>query len=165
MASTTFTNYVTPVDEAWLNDVNTITYVTVPAQAVTISTNTADIATNTANIATNTTDISNRVVKTSSTGSAILPVGPTEDRDSPALAGYTRFNSSYAKPEVYNGTAWTGLGGANGNGGDAVFYENDQAVTSDYTIAANKNAMSAGPITVNSGVTVTVSSGAVWTIV
>jgi len=37
---------------------------------------------------------------------------------------------------------------------------NAQTVTASYTIAATNNAMSAGPITINSGVTVTVSSGA-----
>lgn len=52
-----------------------------------------------------------------------------------------------------------------GGGSDAVFYENDQAVTADYTITNNKNAMAAGPITINSGVTVTVGSGETLTIV
>lgn len=55
--------------------------------------------------------------------------------------------------------------GATGGGSDKVFYENDQNVTADYTIPANKNAMSAGPITINTGVTVTVSTGATWTVV
>lgn len=45
------------------------------------------------------------------------------------------------------------------------FYENDKTLTSNYTITTGKNAMSAGPITINSGVTVTVPSGSVWTIV
>lgn len=44
------------------------------------------------------------------------------------------------------------------------FYENPTTVTADYSITANNNAFSAGPITVNSGVTVTVPSGSVWTI-
>ena len=48
---------------------------------------------------------------------------------------------------------------------DGIFYENDQAVTSNYTITNGKNAMSAGPITINSGVTVTIGSGEYWTIV
>ena len=52
-----------------------------------------------------------------------------------------------------------------GGGSDAVFYENDQAVTADYTITNGKNAMAAGPITINSGVTVTVGSGETLTIV
>jgi len=57
------------------------------------------------------------------------------------------------------------LNGATGGGSDRVFYENDQTVNTDYTIATNKNAMSAGPITVASGVTVTVPDGSTWTIV
>lgn len=52
--------------------------------------------------------------------------------------------------------------GATGNG---VFYENDQIVTGSYTITTNKNAMTAGPITVAAGVTVTVPAGSVWTVV
>lgn len=56
-------------------------------------------------------------------------------------------------------------GGATGAGGDAIFWENDQNVTASYTITTNKNAMSAGPITVNSGVIVTIPSGSTWTVV
>ena len=44
-------------------------------------------------------------------------------------------------------------------------YENSQTITADYTITTNKNAMSAGPITVNSGITVTVPSSSTWTVV
>ncbi len=58
-----------------------------------------------------------------------------------------------------------GGGGATGGGANEVFFENDQTVTNDYTIPGTKNAGTFGPITVDSGVTVTVSSGAVWTIV
>jgi len=56
-------------------------------------------------------------------------------------------------------------GGAKGAGGDAIFYENGQTVTTDYTITDGQNAMSAGPITIASGVTVTVGSGETWTVV
>ena len=42
---------------------------------------------------------------------------------------------------------------------------NSQAIAASYTIAATNNAMSAGPVSVNSGITVTVSTGAVWTVV
>ena len=52
-----------------------------------------------------------------------------------------------------------------GGGTDKVFYENDQTVTASYTLTTNKNAMSAGPITINSGITVTVPSGSSWVIV
>ena len=55
--------------------------------------------------------------------------------------------------------------GAPGGAKNGIFFENSQTVTNDYTIAANKNAMSAGPITIASGVTVTIKLGATWTIV
>jgi hypothetical protein len=55
--------------------------------------------------------------------------------------------------------------GATGGGTDKIFWENDQTVTTNYTITNGQNAMSAGPITINSGVTVTVGSGEIWTVV
>ena len=62
-----------------------------------------------------------------------------------------------------------GGGGATGGGSDKVFFENAQTVTTNYTIGdtfgAACNAMAAGPITINSGVTVTINSGEVLTIV
>lgn len=57
------------------------------------------------------------------------------------------------------------IGGATGAGTDRTFYENDQSVNTDYTISTNKNAMSAGPITIADGVGVTVPDGSTWTIV
>jgi hypothetical protein len=42
---------------------------------------------------------------------------------------------------------------------------NSQTVSSNYTIATGDNGLSAGPVTVSSGITVTVSSGSVWTVV
>lgn len=44
-------------------------------------------------------------------------------------------------------------------------FVNSQTVSADYTIPAGSNAMSSGPVTVNSGITVTVSSGSVWTVI
>ncbi len=55
--------------------------------------------------------------------------------------------------------------GATGGGSDEIFYENGQNVTTNYTITNGKNAMSAGPITIDSGVTVTVGTGETWTVV
>ena len=42
---------------------------------------------------------------------------------------------------------------------------NSATVTANYTIPSGSNAMSAGPVTVNSGVTFTVSGGSIWTVV
>jgi hypothetical protein len=61
--------------------------------------------------------------------------------------------------------SWGLAGGALGGGTDQIFYENDQTVTTNYTISTNKNAMTAGPVTINSGVTVVVPSGSAWSIV
>lgn len=111
------------------------------------------------------TQLDNRVVRTSSTGSAVVPSGTTAQRDASAFAGYFRFNADLGKFEGYNGTVWGSVGGgATGGGSDAVFIENDQVVTTNYTITSGKNAMTTGPITVNSGVTVTVPSGSNWVV-
>ena len=52
-----------------------------------------------------------------------------------------------------------------GGGSNQVFYLNDTIVTQDYTIPSGQNAGTFGPVTVNSGVTVTVSPGSAWSIV
>jgi hypothetical protein len=52
-----------------------------------------------------------------------------------------------------------------GGSPDRIFYENQQTVTVNYTLTTNYNAMSAGPVAINSGITVTVPSGSYWTIV
>lgn len=56
-------------------------------------------------------------------------------------------------------------GGATGGGNNQVFVLNDQSVTVDYTIPTGKNASSAGPITVDGGITVTVPDNSTWVIV
>lgn len=65
---------------------------------------------------------------------------------------------------VDNGSNLTSVGGATGGGSNAVFYENDQTITQNYTITSSKNAMSTGTITINAGVTVTIPSGSRWVI-
>ena len=107
-------------------------------------------------------DTSTVVEKTGATGSAVLPTGTTAQRDASPQNGYLRYNTSLASFEGYVDGAWGGVGGAQAGG---VIYENAQTVTANYTITSNKNGLSAGPITINSGVTVTVPSGSVWVIV
>ena len=46
-----------------------------------------------------------------------------------------------------------------------VFYENNNTLYSSHTISEDKNAMTAGPITVDDGVVVTVPTGSTWTVV
>lgn len=45
------------------------------------------------------------------------------------------------------------------------FIRNIPTISSNYTVTSTYNEMSVGPITINSGITVTVNSGATWTIV
>jgi hypothetical protein len=106
-----------------------------------------------------------KVSKTSDTGSAAVPSGTEAQRDVTPSAGYFRFNIDLGKFEGYNGTSWGSVGGgATGGSSDEVFVQNDQVVTANYTIPVGKNAMSTGPITVDTGVAVTVSSGSRWVV-
>ena len=77
-----------------------------------------------------------------------------------------RVTNGYFDTLYGDGSNLTGISaGATGGGSDEIFYENGQTVTTNYTITNGKNAMCAGPITINSGVTVTVGSGENLTIV
>lgn len=106
------------------------------------------------------------VQKDSSIGGAFIPAGTNAERPVAPVFGQQRANTSTGAMEWFNGVAWVPMGGgATGGGANQVFYENDQTVTVNYTITSGKNAMSAGPISINNGVTVTVPNGSVWTVV
>ena len=69
-----------------------------------------------------------------------------------------------------DGSGLTGIdAGATGGGSDKIFWENGTTITTNYTVGttfdAACNAVSAGPITINTGITVTVDAGDTWTIV
>lgn len=55
--------------------------------------------------------------------------------------------------------------GATGGGSNEAFWENDTTIYADYTIQANKNAVTAGPVTINDGITVTIPDGSTWTVI
>jgi hypothetical protein len=97
-----------------------------------------------------------KVPRTSTTGAAVIPSGTEAERPTPAT-GQLRFNTDATSFEGYNGTEWGSIGG--GATSDAI-YENSATITENITIVTGRNGMSTGPITVNSGVTVTVESGA-----
>jgi hypothetical protein len=105
------------------------------------------------------------VGQSSDTGSADIPTGTTAQRDVSPQAGFFRFNTTLGKFEGYTGSSWGSVGGgASGGGADEVFIENSQTVTTNYTITAGKSASSTGPITINSGITVTIPTGSRWVI-
>jgi hypothetical protein len=112
------------------------------------------------------------VAKTALAGSAALPVGTTAERDAVPAAGFIRFNSEEGKFEGYDGTEWASVGGGggffkgeNGEIGDPVtgpgdiFRINEQTLNTNVTIDADENASATGPLTIASGVTLTVTSG------
>jgi len=86
------------------------------------------------------------------------------------------FNDVTGRLYIYyqdaDGSQWvdTDVGGTTeqmptGGGQNRIFYENQQTVTDNYTLDGGTNAMSAGPVTVNNGISVTVPAGQTWTVV
>lgn len=87
------------------------------------------------------------------------------------VTGATTFTYTMASNPGANATGgsyvyaqWVPVGGASGGGSDQVFYLNDQSVTTDYSIPSGKNASTTGPITIDSGVTITIPDGSNWVI-
>ena len=70
-----------------------------------------------------------------------------------------------ADSAVAAGVKWAAAAGGGSNITAQGMWENNTTISSNYTIATGNNAMSAGPITVASGVVVTVPSGSRWTVV
>ena len=96
------------------------------------------------------------------TSSLNIPSGTTAQRDGSPAVGMFRHNSTLNQFEGYNNGDWGAIGGgagATGSGGDEVFVENERVVTTSYTLSTNKSAMCVGPLTINTGVTVTIPSG------
>lgn len=92
-----------------------------------------------------------------------IPYQTAEDETAlvaPGTAGYVLTSNGTSAP------TWTkAMAGATGGGEDKAFWENDQVIASNYTITASKNAGTFGPITISSGVTVTIPDTSNWTIV
>ena len=100
------------------------------------------------------------------TSSLTIPSGTTAQRDGSPAVGMFRHNSTLNQFEGYNNGAWGAIGGgagATGGGTDEVFFESDQTATTSYTLSSGKHAHSVSP-TINSGVTITVPSGAILVI-
>lgn len=100
---------------------------------------------------------------TSNSGSLKLPAGTEAERDGSPQAGYLRFNEDAGGFEGYDGSVWGAVGG--GNSTDSGFWLNKQLIEEDQEIPTGYNATSAGPITIDDGVAVTVADGSRWVIV
>ena len=103
------------------------------------------------------------VMESGANASAKIPNGSTAQRDSSPSAGFFRWNTTTSSAEIYDGSAWGLVGG--GNTTDKVMWEHSYTVSSNYEIANGNNAITSGPITINSGASVTVPSGSSWAII
>ena len=90
-------------------------------------------------------------------------VGVITARDGLRVTGIATATAFHGDGSQLTGIApGSPVGGATTN---TVFFENDNSVDVNYSVTSGKNAMSAGPIAIKSGITVTVPSGSFWTIV
>ena len=96
----------------------------------------------------------------SGTGQIKIPAGTTSERSGSPTNGMFRYNSTSGQFEGYAAGAWGSIGGG-GQAGGAILVNKSVASTS-YTIPSGENGLSVGPITVDSGVTITVASGQRW---
>ena len=101
----------------------------------------------------------------SGTSFVLIPKGTTAQRPLVPVEGEMRYNTDTNQFEGYAAGAWGQLGGgATGGGGGTVFVENSLEVTTSYTIPVGKSASSVGPISISSGVTVTIPSTSKWVV-
>ena len=97
----------------------------------------------------------------SGTGQVKLPAGTTAQRSGSPVDGMLRYNSDLDSFEGYVDGVWGGIGGAQAGG---AIMTNKSTASVSYTIASGENGLSVGPITVGSGVTITVSTNQRWLI-
>lgn len=136
------------------------------ASSALISANNAEASANLAQQYANTLDHNLIVEKDSPTGAAYIPVGTTAQRPTTPSNGYLRYNTDLVSMEAYSNGAWGSVGGgATGGGTDHIFNLNGQVINSNYTIPTGMNAVTAGDVTIATGVTVTVPTGSKWVIV
>ena len=103
------------------------------------------------------------VMESGDTASAKIPSGTTAQRDGSPSAGFFRWNTTETQAEIYDGSAWSLVGG--GNTTEEPLWEHESVVSSNYVMTDGNNAISAGPIIINSGYSVTVGSGSTWVVV
>ena len=116
------------------------------------------------NLGVNITNVSGQA--NSATDFIDLPAGSDAQRGSPS-AGSIRFSTTSTSFEGYDGSAWSEIGSGTGGSNETTegIWVHSNTINADYAIPSGSNGMSAAPITVASGVTVTVPSGSVWTLV
>jgi hypothetical protein len=92
----------------------------------------------------------------SGTGQVKLPAGTDAQRSGSPANGMIRYNTDLNSFEGYVAGNWGGIGGAQAGG--AILTNKDIASVS-FTIPSGTNGLSVGPVTISSGVTITVTAG------
>jgi hypothetical protein len=97
----------------------------------------------------------------------VIDVATSATRPDPASANQIILQTDTATLFSYIGGVWEEVtsGGATGGGDNKVFFENDLIISEDYTVTATKNAGTFGPVTIDTGATVTIPSGSTWVVV
>lgn len=100
---------------------------------------------------------------TATNGTTIVLTTPAQFSDVIEVRGLSTFSVANTVP--LTGGIYTGTVTATVVKASTPFIENSNTVTDSYTISAGYNAISAGPVTINSGVTVTIPDSSTWSIV
>jgi len=110
-------------------------------------------------------NLATSVQKDSNVGAAQIPVGTTAER--PANAdGKFRYNSDLDIFEGFSNGEWGQVGGGQMLGvaqNKAIFFNNTN-ISENLTLPTGSNGLSAGPVVVDDGFSVTVEPGSVWSI-
>ena len=91
-----------------------------------------------------------------STAQIKFPAGTTAQRSGSPVDGMMRYNSDLDSFEGYVDGAWGGISGAQAGG---AIVTNKDTVSVNYTMPSGTNGMSVGPVTIASGVTITITAG------
>lgn len=105
-----------------------------------------------------------------------IPAGTQANRPTGVSVGTIRFNTDVDAAEIYKADDGTGSagwspisGGGPSLGSDSVIRTNPNTISENITVGPSAgsefaNGMSAGPMTIGNGYTVTVESGGAWSV-
>ena len=90
---------------------------------------------------------------------------PTPSDNTVSLAKLTASGTASSSTYLRGDNTWSALSQSPSLGTSHIIRTNAKTIAENITFAGTENGMSAGPITINSGYTVTVTSGSTWTVV